>query len=99
MLSRLLGIACPCILLASTQPAPAASHWAFCNEYANQAVISASMNMSHGCGFTGSRWGLDYRVHFNWCMSASNDDAMSERMLRKQGIQACHGGATHNGQW
>lgn len=71
----------------------------YCNDYANQAVILASQNMSHGCGFTGLRWVTDYRTHYNWCLGAPMAAAVQERALRAQGVVACHGGPTHNGQW
>jgi hypothetical protein len=63
----------------------------FCNEYANQAVISATQNRDMGCGFSGRRWTFNYQEHFGWCMSANPQDAMNERITRKHMIQACRG--------
>jgi hypothetical protein len=63
----------------------------FCNEYANQAVISASQNRGMGCGYSGLRWSFSYQAHFNWCMSSNPNNAMSERFTRKHMIQACRG--------
>lgn len=61
----------------------------FCKEYANQAVIAASQNESLQCGYTGGRWGFSYKVHFQWCMQAPKQNAMSERLARKQDLQEC----------
>jgi hypothetical protein len=63
----------------------------FCNDYANQAVISATQNRDMGCGFSGRRWTLNYQEHFGWCMSANPNDVISERLTRKHMIQACRG--------
>jgi hypothetical protein len=62
----------------------------WCNEYANQAVISATQNKDFDCGFTGGRWGFDYRVHYNWCMTVPQPVAMQERLARQGGIKSCH---------
>ncbi len=69
----------------------------YCNEYANQAVISASQNATFHCGFTGSRWSFNYQEHYGWCVTASHSQTVSERLIRKNGIVSCHGGTTHNG--
>ena len=61
--------------------------------------MSATQNMSHACGFTGLRWVANYQTHYGWCIGASHDAVVSERMARAQGIVQCHGGPTHNGQW
>jgi hypothetical protein len=62
----------------------------WCNEYANQAVISATQNKDFDCGLTGGRWGFDYRVHYNWCMTVAQPVAMQERLARQAGIKKCH---------
>ena len=87
------------LALSSACAAANAAPASYCREYANQAVIAASQNMSHACGFTGSRWGLDYNVHYAWCISTDLNSAAAERQARDQGIVACHGGPTHNGVW
>jgi hypothetical protein len=62
----------------------------WCNKYANQAVISAAFNKAYGCGFTGGRWGFDYRVHYNWCITVPQPVAMQERLARQANIKSCH---------
>jgi len=89
---------CAAVLAGSALPALADSPQ-YCAEYSNQAMIAASQNMSHGCGFTGGRWGLDYQTHYNWCVSAPHDAVVQERQLRAAGIVQCHGGPTNMGQW
>jgi len=62
----------------------------WCNEYANQAVISASQNKDFDCGLTGGRWGFDYRVHYNWCMTVPQPVSLQERLARQASIKKCH---------
>jgi len=59
---------------------------AYCNEYANQAVISATQNASFHCGFTGSRWSFNYQEHYGWCVTAPHSQTVSERLIRHQGL-------------
>jgi len=75
----------------------AADSPAYCNEYANQAVISATQNASFHCGFTGNRWSFNYQEHYGWCLTAAHSQTLSERLIRKNAIVSCHGGVTHNG--
>jgi hypothetical protein len=53
-------------------------------------VISAAQNKDFGCGFNGGRWGFDYRVHFNRCMTVPQPVAMQERLARQAAIKSCH---------
>jgi hypothetical protein len=62
----------------------------WCNEYANQAVISATQNKDFDCGFKGGRWGFDYLVHYNWCMTVPQPVSLQERLARQAGIKSCH---------
>jgi len=80
----LLGLAIGSVDDARAQSA----QW--CNEYANQAVISATQNKDYGCGFTGGRWGFDYQVHYGWCMTVAQPVAMQERLARQASIKKCH---------
>ncbi len=76
-------------MIGGSGPARAQSdQW--CNEYANQAVISAAQNKDFGCGFNGGRWGFDYRVHYNWCMTVPQPAAMQERLARQAATKSCH---------
>ncbi len=93
-----LSILGAALVVATSLPARADSPQ-YCNEYSNQAMIAAAQNMSHGCGFGGPRWGLDYQVHYNWCLSAPHGAVLQERLARAAGIVQCHGGPTVNGQW
>ena len=87
MLKRLLA-AIPMFILAFGGGAFAQTqHW--CNEYANQAVISAMQNRSYGCGFTGLRWSSSYRVHYSWCITVPQPVSLQERLARQAGIKSC----------
>jgi len=77
-------------LLASAGSALAQS-LGFCNDYANQAVISAVQNHDMSCGYSGLRWTANYQAHFSWCMSANPGHVMSERYARKHMLHACQG--------
>ena len=61
----------------------------FCDEYASQAVISATQNKSRQCGYGGPRWGFDYDTHYDWCLQVPEGAAYAERQGRKNDIQAC----------
>jgi hypothetical protein len=75
------------LILASASGALAQSdQW--CNEYANQAVIATTQNKDFGCGFNGGRWGFDYRVHYNWCMTVPQPIAVQERLARQANIKS-----------
>lgn len=99
MHSRIITSVAAGIVVQLTAGSSFAAPASYCRDYANQAVISATQNMSHGCGFTGLRWIANYQVHYNWCIGARYEDAVQERALRAQGIVACHGGPTHYGRW
>lgn len=79
------------ILLGASLSGALAASPQYCEEYANQAVISATQNKERGCGYQGGRWGFNYAVHFNWCRTVSPSAAMSERLTRKYAIQGCQG--------
>ena len=89
---HLAAASCSLALACTTVASAQSPRW--CNEYANQAVISATQNKTMGCGFWGGRWGFNYRVHYNWCMSVPQDVALQERLLRQRAIQSCNGGPT-----
>ena len=75
-------------LIGGTAVRAQSDQW--CNEYANQAVISAAQNKDFDCGYTGGRWGFDYRVHYNWCMTVPQPVSLQERLARQAGIKKCH---------
>lgn len=80
------------VLAAASLLAPAASFAAdenFCDEYASQAMVSATQNKAKQCGYNGPRWGFDYDTHYDWCLQVPEGAAMAERLARKQEIQAC----------
>ena len=74
-----------------------ASHAAnedFCRDYARAAERQVHKALdSRTCGSAISqnpaRWTTDYHAHFNWCLSASYDDASHERDARRHTIDHC----------
>ena len=80
------------IIAAAAVLLPAASYAAdetFCDEYASQALISATQNKTKQCGYNGPRWGFDYDTHYDWCLQVPEGAAYAERQGRKNDIQAC----------
>ena len=61
----------------------------YCDEYANQAVMSGSVNHDRACRQSGPRWALNYREHYDWCLAVPHNVAHSERLARQKAIQAC----------
>ncbi|MDR3419704.1 MAG: hypothetical protein P4L80_00415 [Xanthobacteraceae bacterium] len=62
-----------------------------CQEYADQAVISATQNKDWNCGYSGRRWSFSYQEHYGWCRSVGYAAALPERLERQRLLHACHG--------
>ncbi len=61
----------------------------YCHDYAAQAVREAGENLAHSCGYSGRRWTVNYREHFEWCLGAARDVTIGERVARRDGLFAC----------
>jgi len=88
-----------CAVLAITDAATTARADTpqYCDEYANQAVMSGAVNHDRACGQSGPRWAVKYMDHYNWCLAAPHNVAHSERLARQKAIQACKA-AGENGE-
>jgi hypothetical protein len=60
-----------------------------CQSYAQQAVGAATAAQSNSCGFGGGRWGSDYAVHFNWCLTAPQSSRDQETAARANQLAGC----------
>jgi hypothetical protein len=66
----------------------------FCEQYAHAAIIQVRgglNNRSCAGGMQGPRWSPEWRVHFDWCRSASFAAAGAERDARTSYLKACTG--------
>lgn len=93
-----LTIAKRAILLMLTLPflAPLGAQAAdpgFCREYAAAAVRQVELARSvPACNRgTGARWTTDYKVHFDWCLTAPPLAVEAERNARTNWIRSCRG--------
>jgi len=78
--------------LAATVTAASAADPRFCASYATAAVRQARLAHevpSCAPGAIGTRWSLDYGVHYGWCITASFPAAESERDLRTRYLRSC----------
>jgi hypothetical protein len=81
----------PIVLNASSEPAPKMemSDEAICRDYAQEAVDQFLQAENNMCGFQGGGWQNDYDKHFDWCMSASQDQRKQESKNRKSALTSC----------
>jgi len=80
--------------LAALMPLSArAADPGFCRAYAEAAVRQVELARSiPACNRgTGARWTTDYKVHFDWCLSAAPPAVEAERNARTNWIRACSG--------
>lgn len=78
-------------LAVMTTVASAASP-GFCANYASTAVRQAEVaHRTPACapGAIGTRWTVNYRVHYGWCITASPFAADQERALRTRYLRSC----------
>ena len=62
---------------------------AVCREYAQEAVDQYAQSETNLCGFQGSGWDNDFSKHYNWCISASQDQRNQESENRKKALKTC----------
>ena len=68
-----------------------------CDQYARTAVAQNEENLSRRCGYTGSRWQSNYRVHYNWCANTQRNFADSETRIRAEDLRRCRGRTGNSG--
>lgn len=60
----------------------------YCSHYAEAALESASLNIKHNCGFSGSRW-LHEDIHYKWCLNSAISVSQKETEERSKLIKKC----------
>ena len=65
----------------------------FCRDYATAAVrqVEAARSIPACNRGVGARWTADFRVHFDWCLSAAPAAVEAERNARTNWIRSCRG--------
>ena len=66
----------------------------FCRGYAQAAinqVRGALNNPNCARGLQGARWSADFKVHFDWCLTAAPGAAETERIARTEYLRGCRG--------
>jgi hypothetical protein len=66
----------------------------FCNQYAQAAINQVRTGLAvPACarGLEGARWSSEFKVHYNWCLTAAPPAAESERGARTGYLRACRG--------
>lgn len=66
---------------------------AFCHDYATAAVrqVEAARSVPACNRGTGARWTIDYKVHYDWCLTAAPAAVEAERNARTNWIRSCRG--------
>ncbi len=80
------------VLLAGATSVACAADPRFCADYSAAAVRQA--RVAHAVptcapGAIGTRWSLDYRVHYGWCITAPYAAAEAERGMRTRYLRSC----------
>ncbi len=79
-------------IAAIVSPAARAADPEFCQDYAHSAVEQAQHALHRrSCEYLvdGRRFSLDYRNHYNWCLSAHRHEADEEREWRHEALERC----------
>jgi Peptidase family C25/PAN domain len=61
----------------------------YCNNYALTAVQFSKSNTNWKCGYTGNRWSDNQKLHYDWCMKASESNSKYEANERKKLMDLC----------
>jgi hypothetical protein len=80
------------LLLAAAMSTALAASPDFCAAYATAAVRQAQVaHESPACapGAIGTRWSLEYGVHYGWCITAYPRAAAEEREMRTRYLRSC----------
>lgn len=80
------------VLLAGATSVAFAADPRFCAEYSTAAVRQA--RVAHEVppcapGAIGTRWSVNYRVHYSWCITAPYGAAEAERGMRTRYLRSC----------
>ncbi len=79
-------------LLLSTVAAAHAAGPEFCESYAHAAENQVRAGLTHpSCagGMQGTRWSVEYRVHYDWCRQVPFAEAGAERDARTAYLKTC----------
>jgi hypothetical protein len=82
------------MLIVSGLSAAHAADPGFCRQYAKSALNQIRGGLADpGCGrgLQGTRWSMDFAVHYEWCLGASPDAVYGERDARTRHLKACAG--------
>lgn len=60
-----------------------------CQNYATSAVNQQRANKAQGCGFSGGAWSEKHAGHFNWCLSANEQNRSAAERDRNSMLQGC----------
>jgi len=61
----------------------------FCANYARDAINKQRTNLRRRCNFRGSRWQLNYRNHFRWCLQSTSATVNREARARNAQLRNC----------
>jgi len=82
------------VLLIAAAGAANAADPRFCSDYAAAAVRQARVaHATPSCapGAIGTRWTVNYGVHYGWCITAPYGAAEAERGMRTRYLRSCRG--------
>lgn len=82
------------ILIVSGLSAAHAADPGFCRQYAKAALNQVRGGLADpGCGrgLRGTRWSMDFAVHYEWCLGASPDAVDGENDARTRHLKVCAG--------
>lgn len=65
-------------------------------EYAETALRQVREARRQGCGFTGNRWSMNYRNHYEWALRTERRKGLIEIDRRNEALGSCHGRYTGN---
>lgn len=58
-------------------------------EYAETALRQAREARRHGCDFTGNRWSMNYRDHYEWALRQERRKGLVEIDRRNEALNSC----------
>ena len=64
----------------------------FCRDYARAAEAQVRGGLEHrrcADGMRGPEWSPEYRVHFDWCLGATREEADRQRERRRVYLDRC----------
>lgn len=80
------------LAVITSNPAPAAADkQKACEAYARAGIAGHNKNVEYQCGFTEAHFDNNYSGHYNWCLTASNQDVQSAIAFRSDKLRKCVG--------